>query len=287
METLTTIPRQQALETVGRSPAAVAVHDKDAWVGLFAELSAIEDPVGSHPHIGGVFDARSGRRGDAALRRFYDTFIAPNTIEFHVGRDIVCGNHVVRDLEIEITMAPAVVIRVPMHIVYELREESGEVRIQRLAAHWEMLPMIRRLMAQGPPAWSVGMALGRRLVGNLGIAGTAGFVAGMRTAGEPAKRAVIELADATRRGDSAAAAQLFADGAVGIEAPYGQPATTPEKYVDTAAVRFATGKLLVSGATVSASLDVDTDTGTHGGVGFFEFDRTSRLLHRVRLYWEG
>lgn len=287
METVSTIPREQALATVEMSPAAVAAHDKDAWVGIFAELSAIEDPVGSHPHVGGVFDPRSGRRGNAALGRFYDTFIAPNTIEFHVDRDIVCGSHVVRDLEIEITMAPAVVIRVPMHLVYELCEEAGELRIRRLAAHWEMLPMIGRLMGLGPSAWSVGMALGRRLVGNLGLGGTAGFVSGMRTAGRSAKRAVADLADATRRGDAAAAAALFADRAAGIEAPYGRPAVAPERFVHEGAIRFTPGKVLVSGATVSASIEVDTDTGAHHGVGFFEFDRATRLLYRARLYWEG
>ncbi|MBX7159034.1 MAG: nuclear transport factor 2 family protein [Acidimicrobiia bacterium] len=280
------IPRQDALATVEGSPKAVAAHDKDAWVGLFAEFSVIEDPVGSRPNLSGIFDARSGRRGDAAHRRFYDTFIAPNKIEFHVERDVVCGTHVVRDLDIEITMAPTVVVRTPMHLVYELCEESGELRIRRLNAHWEMLPMVGRLMAQGPSAWAIVAALWRRQLANLGVSGTAGFAAGMRSVGKAGKRVVADLAGAVRRGDAAAAAALFADGATGIEAPYGHPPLSPRRFVDEGAVRFTPTKTLASGATVSASLEIETDTGTHGGVGFFELDRASRLIDRVRLYWE-
>ena len=63
----------ELLAAVGRSPAAVAVHDRAAWVGLFSDGARVNDPVGSRPHV-----------GRAAIEKFYDTFIAPNTITFHV-----------------------------------------------------------------------------------------------------------------------------------------------------------------------------------------------------------
>ena len=37
------------LALVERSPAAVAVHDKAAWLALFARYNLVEDPVGSAP----------------------------------------------------------------------------------------------------------------------------------------------------------------------------------------------------------------------------------------------
>jgi hypothetical protein len=58
------IARKRCIETVMKSPAAVAAHDKAAWLSIFAELSVVEDPVGSKPHINGAFDARSGPRAN-------------------------------------------------------------------------------------------------------------------------------------------------------------------------------------------------------------------------------
>ena len=84
------------LALIEKSPAAVAVQNKAAWMDIFARYSLVEDPVGSTPHLSGVYDCRQGYRGRERLSRFYDTFIAPNKIRFQVDRDTVCGLHVVR-----------------------------------------------------------------------------------------------------------------------------------------------------------------------------------------------
>src|ERR1035437_759723 len=130
--------REDCMNTVMRSPQAVAIHDKDAWLAIFARYNIVEDPVGSTPHVSGVYDCRSGVRGPGPLGRFFDTFIKPMDIVFHVDRDIVCGLGVARDLTIEIRMTPKVTVRVPMHLLYELVDEDGALKIQRLAAHWEL-----------------------------------------------------------------------------------------------------------------------------------------------------
>ena len=79
--------RHESLVAVGGSPAAVAAHDKEGWLSLFTPSAVVNDPVGSAPH-----------RGPAQLSRFYDTFIAPNTIGFQVNHDVVCGASVLRDV---------------------------------------------------------------------------------------------------------------------------------------------------------------------------------------------
>ena len=134
------------LEQVLKSPAAVAVHDKRAWMSIFSKYHIVEDPVGSNPHIGGLYDTVSGERGNGALGRFFDTFIAPNDISFDVKRYIVCANHVVRDLTINIKMSEKVQAQVPMHLLYELGPEADEWKITRLAAYWELMPMIFQLL---------------------------------------------------------------------------------------------------------------------------------------------
>lgn len=280
------IARKRCIETVMKSPAAVAAHNKAAWLSIFADLSVVEDPVGSKPHINGAFDARSGRRANGPLARFYDTFIAPNQIAFHVDRDIVNGTHVLRDLAIEITMSPAVTVRVPMHLLYELRDEGGEVKIQRLAAHWELLPMLKQLMAFGLPALTVGNRLGLRMFMNLGVGGIAGFMRGLRTIGERGKGTVRQFADVLNRKDFPAMIDLFGGDNVGIDAPFAANHYTPIELAQNAPFKLSVSKLLASGYTVSATIEVTTGSGVASGVGIFEFDAKNKKLHRVRLYWE-
>lgn len=278
------IAREAALAVVEGSPKAVAAHDKAAWLALFADLSVIEDPVGSRPHVNGVFDARSGRVGNGAADRFYDTFIAPNEIEFDVARDVVCGLRVVRDLEIRITMAPGVVIRVPMHLLYELTDEGGTTRIAHLGAYWELVPMVRTLLAIGPRALPVATALGVRQVRNLGLGGLVGFAGGARSAGRAGKAAVAAFADATRDRDPGAIAALVEDD-VPVEVPTGA-LLTPTELVRTTAVSLSATKLLASGPSVSATLEVDDGAARHAGVGLFDFDRATGRMSRIRLFWE-
>ncbi len=58
--------------------------------------------MGSRPHV-----------GHAEIGRFYDTFIGPRDITFHRDLDIVFGTVVLRDLELEVAMGPAVTMHIP------------------------------------------------------------------------------------------------------------------------------------------------------------------------------
>ena len=107
--------RAELLAAVERSPAAVGAHDRRAWVGLFTPGGQVEDPVGSRPH-----------RGRRAIERFYDTFIGPRDITFHRDADVVVGNTVVRDLELEVTMADSLVMRIPTYLRYDVESTSDD-----------------------------------------------------------------------------------------------------------------------------------------------------------------
>lgn len=161
-----TYSRQAMQALVESSPAAVASHDKPAWTGLFGRHSRVEDPVGSQPVNAGNTDS---------IGRFYDTFIAPNRIRFEVHRDYAGPQSILRDLTIHIEMTPAVAVSVPMHLLYEIGEENGELKISRLAAHWELLPMLGQLLAKGVPAVHVSLSLTVRMFRQLGLAGVVGF----------------------------------------------------------------------------------------------------------------
>ena len=272
------------LALVQRSPAAVAAHDRQAWLALFARYNLVEDPVGSAPHIGGIFDARSGYRSNAHLQRFYQTFIAPNAIRFEVDRDIVCGLHVVRDLTIEITMAPGVVVRVPVHLLYELTVEDDALKIFRLAAHWELWPMLRQQFASGWPMLQVGGASTLRMLRHQGIIGTAGFMRALSSVGEAGKRQIIRFAQYFNAGNAAALQSLFAAPGTRIAFPCGQPEVTPaECTAEGGEIRL--GKLLAAGNLVSATVDYNRADKHCRGVAFFELDKRRLRIVTASFYW--
>ena len=103
----------ERLTFVGRSPAAVAAHDKAAWLGLFARYSLVEDPVGSRPCVSRPSDSTH----NGPLARFYDTFIAANDIRFVVERDMIGGDVVEVSPPFDTTGATAVA---GAHVAVEL-----------------------------------------------------------------------------------------------------------------------------------------------------------------------
>ncbi|KZF10322.1 hypothetical protein A2J03_01015 [Rhodococcus sp. EPR-157] len=237
---------EDLLAAVQCSPDAVAIHDRATWVDLYAREGVVNDPVGSKPH-----------RGREAIERFYDTFIAPNTINFHIENDFVCGMSVVRDLSLETIMSTGAVLNVPMHIRYDLVEEDGELKISRLAAHWELRSMIGQLLSAGSRGLIAGAKLTPQLIGNQGIAGALGFMGGLRSVGAQGREAAAELLKSSPMTDA-----------------LGQP-------VSSQVLRGATyRKFLAAGRTVSVTMD-----GSFGsGVVFIEFAPTSLDAESITVF---
>lgn len=250
----------ELLEAVLASPRAVAAHDKTTWVGLFAPNAAVDDPVGATPHI-----------GTEAIGRFYDTFIAPNTITFLVDRDLIAGRTVVRDLSIEITMSTGVTVLVPMHLRYDL---TADLRIARLAAHWELGPMVLRLLRTGLPGLGAGTVLGARLIRNQGLAGTLGMTKALTGVGRAGKSVVGRLFAAAADTDLAAVRELLSDRAE-VALPAGKPVSVEEFTNRARNIRW--NKPLAAGRWVSTSVEI----GAAHGVAMIEF--APRSLHIVRL----
>ncbi len=197
-----TFTRTDMLAVVERSPQATGAHDRDAWVGLFTADASIEDPVGSRPHT-----------GLAQIGRFYDTFIGPRDIVFHRDIDITSGATVIRDLELEVTMASTLNMRIPAYLRYNLREENGELKIAALQAFWELPAMLGRFLLGGPRSVPAGAQLSRALLMNQGAGGTAGFLLGFRGVGTAAKREFTRFLHDAAAGDEVAVRRRLAKGA--------------------------------------------------------------------------
>ncbi|MBV2234537.1 MAG: hypothetical protein KUL75_03220 [Sterolibacterium sp.] len=281
--------REAHLATVLKSPAAVAAHDKAAWLDIFGRFNIVEDPVGSPPHVSGVFDAGSGVCGKGPLARFYDCFIAPSRIVFHVDQDIVCGSSVVRDLNMEVGLSDKVTIRVPMHAHYELMEEAGELKVLHLAAHWELAPMLRQQMSFGLASLSCGLALGGRMVRQLGLLGTLGFMSAAFNIGQAGKLCVARFVEAFNQKDFSAARMggLLSSDFVGVAWPANQPPAALDRLASLPG-QLQLGKTLASGNYITASFVLKPDAGGQAlsGVAFFEFNMHEKKLQRIRFFVE-
>ncbi|OBF51635.1 transporter [Mycobacterium sp. 852002-50816_SCH5313054-b] len=260
------LDREHLLVAVERSPQAAAAHDRAGWVGLFTPDGRIEDPVGSRPH-----------RGHPQLGRFYDTFIGPRDITFHRDLDIVFGTTVLRDLELEVSMGPAVTMYIPALLRYDLREANGSWKIARLRAYWELPAMMLQFLRTGPRAASPAVQLSRGLLANQGLRGTAGFMAGFRRAGARHKRLAETFLGAVARKDTSAAVRALAPSApttLGDD----DPLDIGELVEQLGGANWT--KVIAAGSTVAVSVNA-----AHGrGIVFVDAAWPGNAINRIRYF---
>lgn len=254
------------LAAVERSPQAAAAHDRAAWVGLFTGDGRIEDPVGSRPHV-----------GPQQAGRFYDTFIGPRDITFHRDLDIVFGNVVLRDLELEVAMGSAVTMYIPALLRYDLREAGGEWRIARLQAYWELPAMMLQFLRSGTGAVSPAWQLSRGLVGNQRLRGAVGFLAGFRRVGARHKKLVQTFLGAAAEQDASAAARALSPDAA-ITLGDSDALDLPELVEQLNGA--SSTKALAAGSTVAAS--VSSDNGR--GIVFADVAWRGDAINRIRYF---
>jgi hypothetical protein len=215
--------------------------------------------------------------GREQIGRFYDTFIGPRDITFHRDLDIVYGSVVVRDLELEVAMGPAVNMRIPAFLRYDLREVNGELQIAVLRAYWELPAMMLQFLRTGSRAMVPGLQLFRGLLSNQGWSGTAGFLTGFRRAGRRHKDLVNTFLRAVARGDKPAAVRALS--------PIATITLGDDDLVDIAELgeqlRGASwAKTNGAGSTVTVSLV--TDRGR--GVLFADVARRGNEIRSVRYF---
>ncbi|QLL05413.1 nuclear transport factor 2 family protein [Mycobacterium vicinigordonae] len=263
---MTTTNRDELLAVVERSPQAVALHDRDAWVKVFTADGRVEDPVGSSPHI-----------GHDQIYRFYDTFIGPRGIRFHRDLDIVRGQSVLRDLELEVAMGTPVTMYIPAFLRYDLRGSNGDWQVERLRAYWELPAMMLQFLKTGTRALTPGLALAKGLLGNQGPRGTVGFMTGFRRAGTRHKKLAEGFLRAVRAGDTAAVLRALSPGAP-VTLGDDDPLDAGELIEQIRGTRWT--KLIGAGSTVVASVSSD-----HGrGILFADVPRRGHQINAIRYF---
>ncbi len=263
---MTPVDEAALLAAVERSPQAAAARDRAGWVGLFTADGRIEDPVGSRPHV-----------GHAEIGRFYDTFIGPRDIRFDRDLDIVSGTVVLRDLELEVAMGPAVTMHIPALLHYDLREVNGQWQIARLRAYWELPAMMLQFLRSGAAALSPALRLSRGLLVNQGLRGTAGFMTGFRRAGARQKTLVQSFVSAASRDDTPAAlGAMSSTAAITLGDHDALDVAGLAAQLDGARVT----KIHAAGSTVAVSLN----SGHRRGIMFAEVACRGDTINRIRYF---
>jgi len=277
-------PREELLRVVDASPKAVGTHDRQAWLSIFAEENIVEDPVGSTPHRTGKAERNAVEMESTPLERFYDTFIAPNEIKFHVEQDIVAGDTVIRDLKIEIIMSEALVVSVPMHLFYELDDEDGELKICHLSAHWELPAMIKQVMSHGLAGLQTMTKLGIRMMKHQGIMGSLGFSKGFFGIHQKGKDCVRDFVTASNSRNAEMLSTLFCPNNTGIEFPAMGATSTPYAFADSLDMKISVSKIISAGFITTFTFNADNNGHGFSGVGRFEFDTKTKKISNAQFF---
>lgn len=253
------------LAYVAQSPKLCAAHDRAGWIGLFATDGEVNDPVGSRPH-----------RGWEAIERFYDTFIAPNALSFAVEHDVVCGMSVMRDLNILSVMSTGLRITVPMHLRYDLVEDTAGLKLARICAHWELTEMLRQQLGS-LNGWRTSLQLTPRLLAHQGVGGLFGFMRGLGGHGRAGK-ATASTFLAALAAKNARAAAAFVDESCTIEVPPGTRVGLPELAAGVRGLEWR--KLIGAGDYASATVHLNGQRG----VALFHFPRTPDRISGIQVF---
>ena len=118
-----------------KSIAAVKAKRKEDWLDLFAEDGVIQDPVGKSP----IDPSGEGHRGTAAIGKFWDYQIAPNTIHFEVRESYAAGSECANVGTISIGMPNGMKARCDGVFVYRVNDAG---KLVSLRAFWEFDKMM-------------------------------------------------------------------------------------------------------------------------------------------------
>lgn len=196
----------EVLEFVAQSPLYVYQHDRSAWLELFDENATLQDPVGS-PVL------QHAKNADDPFSRFYEVFIAANTIEFRPRQDYVDSYEVMRDVTIHTAMSESCAIDVEAFIYYQVKEGEDGLLIEEMRAYWELGQNLKAVASQGLKCVGPSLALSGRMLKELGAGFALKYSGALKSVGDKGKSALEKLELALANQDYGQYMKLFADAA--------------------------------------------------------------------------
>jgi steroid Delta-isomerase len=112
----------------------VKTHNKEGWLGLYAEDAIIEDPIGKSY----IDPEGNGHRGVAAREAFYDNFIAPADINLEIvnsyAAGLECANNVVITIQLPGENGKTIQQMVHGIFTYHVNEEG---KLTAMRGYWD------------------------------------------------------------------------------------------------------------------------------------------------------
>jgi hypothetical protein len=270
------------LALVHSSPRLVAEHDKEGWLGIFADGAVIEDPVGS-------VSVRKGakvRKGNDELGRFWDTFIAPNQIVFEPLLDVLVGNAVARDVTIHTTLPNGFQINVGAHLLYEVGWVDGVARVQRMRAFWQMGSSSLQGIKGGFKGMAAMTGFFWRIIKIMGLGWVWRYCRALyRGIFGRGRKALRSFAEAASRGDVERLRSLFDEpdsACIDHNGKSMQPAELGRNW--DRGVELRAQKTLATGFFATASVTLARGEARSRGILFLGISRKSRRITRARLF---
>ena len=275
--------KNKIVTLVNRSPELVDQHDREGWLNLFSSSAIVEDPVGAGLNRKG----KDMRKGKDALGRFYDIFIAPNSIRFIVHQDIVIGNEMVRDVSIQTVLPNGAVSVVAAYLIYRIVDEGGQPKIENLRAHWNFAgnaaALLKKNGLKGITASTVQFGTMIKIQGLKRIIEYLGAMyKGIRGKGN---KAVTAFAEALNAKDEAALMKLCDEDAV-IEFPAGKK-VSPKDFIKLAVkdLQIAISGARSGGWYTSCIFAITGGGANSKGVAFFQFNPKTKKICSARFFW--
>lgn len=275
--------KDKIVTLVNRSPELVDLHDRGGWLNLFSSSAIVEDPVGAGQNRKGK-DMRKGKDG---LGRFYDIFIAPNSIKFTVHQDIVIGNEMVRDVSIQTVLPNGAVTVVPCLLIYRIVEEGGQLKFESLRAHWDFVGNAAALLKKnGLKGITAAIVQFSTMIKVQGLKRVIEYCGAMyKGIGRKGNKAVAAFADTLNAKDEAALMKLCDQDAV-IEFPAGKKVSARDFFKFTAKDLQISVSGTRSGGWYSSCVFAITGGGTNSkGVAFFQFKPKTKKICSARFFW--
>lgn len=279
--------REQVLALAKESPACVGRHDKSSWLALFGRSGRVEDPVGAAPHVRGSAESMESGKADP-LERFYETFIAPNKIRMESHLDVVAGGEVARDVTIFTELSNGAPVNVAAYLLYEIAPEDGALRIQRLAAHWDLPRMSLQVMTGGLRGLVAMNLVTYRMLRCQGVGGVVNYMRGMfQGIFGRGVAAVGKLAEALNHRDAQGLGELFVEHDAVVEWPVGSKQLGPGDLLAQLpkGARLAIERPLSAGWVTACRFTVSgADVQSQTGIAYFHFDQASERISRARFF---
>lgn len=120
-----------ALVAARNSWRAVQAHDKAAWLDLMAEDICVEDPIGLAP----TNPDGKGVRGKAAMAKFWDDNVEPNTIRIETHESFAAGSESAHRMTLTTTFAGGASMRLNGIFTYQV-DDAG--KLTNLRGYWAL-----------------------------------------------------------------------------------------------------------------------------------------------------